>query len=62
MAATPEEIERAWWNYDQALSKLARAKPSNGAGAEAAYGGAYKALVQLGEAPQLRGKYRVYTG
>jgi hypothetical protein len=60
--ATAEQIERAEWELDRATAKLSRAKPSNGAGAEASYGQAYNLLVQLGARPVLRKKYRVYTG
>jgi hypothetical protein len=39
-----------------AIQKCPRGK--GGFGAEAAYGAAYRRLVRLGLAPQLRGKYR----
>lgn len=62
--ATDRELEfdRAHWEFDRASDRLARSKPSAGAGVEASYGQAYQKLVLLGVAPQIRKKYRVYTG
>jgi hypothetical protein len=60
--ATTDEVEKAQWDLDKAYGKLTRSKPSAGAGTEASYGQAYQRLVLLGVKPQIRKKYRVYTG
>jgi hypothetical protein len=53
-----DEVERAQWDLDKALSDLTRQGVKGGAGVENRYGQAYQRLVLLGAAPQIRLKYR----
>jgi hypothetical protein len=54
-----EEVYQVKQELDKALTKIRNAKAGKmTSGLEAIYGSTYQKLVRLGEAPQLKGKYR----
>ena len=58
--ADTEEVTKAWQGFEAASRKVKQqtTMKSGGAGAENDYSTTWQNLVRLGEAPQLRGKYR----